>query len=152
MGTKYRLGRGSFRTYEEGIEREWLLTNGIGGLSNMSVIGAQIRMHSGYLTASFHAPADRKLLLANIHDSITIEDKNYDLTCQEYLGMRREGQKYLNSFEQDVIPCYTYQVNDFVMKKTIGMEYGENTVAIEYQLLGGRKKARVTLLPLFNYR
>ena len=152
MSTKYRLGRGSFRTYEEGIEREWLLTNGIGGLGNMSVIGAQTRMHSGYLTASFHAPADRKLLLANIHETIFMEEVGYELTCQEYLGQRKEGQKYLNCFEQDVVPSYTYQIDDFVLKKTIGMEYGENTVAIEYHLQGGQKKTKISLTPLFNYR
>ena len=39
METKYVLGRSHFRTMEEGAEKEWLLTNGIGGLANKTITG-----------------------------------------------------------------------------------------------------------------
>jgi len=152
MQAGYKFGRGSFRTFEEGLEREWLLTNGIGGLANMTITGAQSRMHSCYLTASFHAPSDRKLLLANIHDAIVTGEKEYNLTTQQYTNEKIEGQYFLNSFELDGVPTYTYQVDDIVIKKTIGMEYGYNTTAVEYKLCGGRKPATIFLTPLFNYR
>ena len=47
----YKYGRGDFRTFDEGIEREWLMTNGIGGFANQSIIGANQRIFSGYLIA-----------------------------------------------------------------------------------------------------
>ena len=31
---KYNLGKGDFRNFNEGIEKEWLISNGIGGYAN----------------------------------------------------------------------------------------------------------------------
>jgi len=34
------FGKSSWRTYEQGIQREWLLTNGIGGFASSTIIGS----------------------------------------------------------------------------------------------------------------
>ena len=59
MHTKYTFGKSSWRTLEQGIEREWLLTNGIGGFSGCTIIGDTARIHTGYLVASLNPPVDR---------------------------------------------------------------------------------------------
>lgn len=149
---KYTLGRSHFRTMEEGMEKEWLLTNGIGGLANKTIIGAGHRMHSCYLTVSINPPADRWLILANVWERVKISGKEYDMACQEYMGEKKEGYKYLNRFELDVIPTYYYQVGDFTVKKTISMEYGKNTVVVCYEIENGMEPARLNITPLFNCR
>ena len=35
MNLKYRFGKGNYRNLSEGIEREWLIANGIGGFGKM---------------------------------------------------------------------------------------------------------------------
>lgn len=147
---KYRLGRSHWRTFQEGLEKEWVLTNGIGGVANKTVIGASHRNHSGYLTVSLNPPADRWLVLSNVHESFVVGEKEYDLAAQEYIGWYREGQKYLNHFELDGVPTYTYQVNDIMMKKTIALEYGKNTVVICYEVENGMDEAVLHMTPLFN--
>ncbi|BCN32139.1 amylo-alpha-1,6-glucosidase [Anaeromicropila herbilytica] len=152
MGISYKLGRSNYRNFHEGLEKEWLLTNGIGGFACLSIIGARNRIYSSYLIASLRPPMDRKLILANIYESITIGDKEYDFATQEYNGNIREGQKYLTRFELDIVPTYCYEVEDVKIKKTISMEYGTNSVVVCYEIQNGSSKAKMNLTPLFNYR
>ena len=52
----YHYEKDAFSTFQEGIRREWALTNGIGGYAGSSLIGAHNRTHQGYLIASLHPP------------------------------------------------------------------------------------------------
>ena len=63
-----------------------------------------------------------------------------------------DGYKYLDSFEKDYIPTFTYKVQNVQITKTICMEYGKNTVAIYYKIKNSDKNAILTLAPLLNFR
>lgn len=147
---RYTVGRNAFRTLQEGVEREWLLTNGLGGVSNMSIIGAGNRMHNGYLTVSLNPPADRFTVLSNVWESVHVNGKVYDLASQEYIGEEKQGYRYLNRFVLDILPVYEYQVGDILIKKTISMKYGENTVAVCYEVSNGMDAGEIHITPLFN--
>ena len=82
----YKYGRGDFRTFDEGIEREWLMTNGIGGFANQSIIGANQRIFSGYLIASLNPPIDRYTVFSSTHECLRINGREFDFTSQEYPG------------------------------------------------------------------
>ena len=49
---------------EEGLKKEWLITNGIGGFSSSTVIGANTRKYHGLLIAPLTPPARRFLILS----------------------------------------------------------------------------------------
>ena len=152
MNTKYRLGRNSFRTLEEGMEREWLVTNGIGGFANGSIIGANHRLFSSYLIASFHAPVDRKIIWSGTHEKLMMANqKEADLTAQAHVGETKDGYKYLNNFVLDVVPSYTYQVDDVIVKKTIGMAFGKNVTAVTYEIEAGKTGGQLYVTPLFKF-
>lgn len=146
----YQLGRSAYRTLEQGLEREWLLTNGIGGLSNSTIIGASNRMHNGYLTVSLNPPADRYTILTNIWERIRIGGEEIDLAAQEYMGYPKEGYHYLNRFELDILPSFYYQVQDVTIKKTVSMKYGHNTVVVCYEVENGVEPMELSITPLFN--
>ncbi|HEX3020931.1 MAG TPA: glycogen debranching enzyme N-terminal domain-containing protein, partial [Lachnospiraceae bacterium] len=152
MEVKYQLGRSHFRTYYEGIEKEWLLTNGIGGFANQTVIGANSRIYSGYLVASLKPPVDRMMIFSNTHEAVRLQGQEYDLTAQEYINEFKEGFRYLNRFELDVLPTYTYQVKDLVVKKSVSLEYGKNTSVVCYEIENGMEEAELIVTPLFTYR
>lgn len=152
MSTAYRLGRSNFRTYQEGIEKEWLLTNGIGGFANHTIIDASSRIHSGYLVAALNPPVDRRVILSDVQERININGREYDFASQEYLGEIRKGYEYLNRFELDIVPTYTYQAEDVVIKKTVGLSYGKNTCTVCYEIVNGMNEAKLLLTPLFNGR
>ena len=48
-------------TLEEGLKREWLITNGKGGYASSTIIGANTRKYHGLLVAPSKAPAGRKV-------------------------------------------------------------------------------------------
>ena len=153
MNTKYRLGRSDFRTLKDGMEKEWLVTHGIGGFANGCVAGANHRLFSGYLTASFHPPVDRKVVWSGTHEAVSFpeQQREVDLAAQAYVGEERNGQVYLNSFELDVVPIYIYQVDDMTIRKTIGMSYGRNAAAVTYEIEAGKEGGEFHITPLFKF-
>jgi len=76
---------------EKGTKREWLITNGLGGYSSSTVIGINTRKYHGLLVAPLIPPAMRYLILSKVDESITIQDKKYDLysnMCNNYISER----------------------------------------------------------------
>ena len=60
---------------EEGLTKEWLITNGIGGFASSSVIGANTRKYHGLMVAPLNPPAKRFLILSKVDEAIEIEEK-----------------------------------------------------------------------------
>ena len=48
---------------EKGLEKEWIITNGIGGYSSSTVIGANTRKYHGLLVAPLTPPSRRYVIL-----------------------------------------------------------------------------------------
>lgn len=152
MSRAYVLGRNAWRTIEEGNEREWVIGNGIGGYANHSIPGGGFRMSHGYLIASTKAPVNRVLVFTRTQEEVTIGDRSYDLTSQQYVNWEKNGQRYLTRFKLDTVPQYIYQIEDVQLKKTIALEYGHNTVTVCYEVTGGRERTNLKIVPLFNHR
>lgn len=152
MDTQYNFGKGYFRNISEGNERSWMIGNGIGGYANHTIIGGGATAFHGYLIASFNAPVSRYLVFTRTQEDITIGDRHYDLTSQEYINTSKDGQEHLERFTFDTVPTYNYRVEDVTIKKTIAMEYGHNTVVVCYEIENGTEDAKFNILPLFNYR
>lgn len=137
---------------EQGLQKEWIITNGIGGFASSTIIGCNTRKYHGLLIAPLTPPARRFLILSKIDESIDIEGKKYNLytnMCKDYIS---EGYEFQQSFEKDYIPIFTYQIEDTTIKKLICMEYGKNTVTILYRIKNGNKPSKLTLAPIMNYR
>ncbi len=138
---------------EEGIKKEWIITNGIGGYSSSTVIGMNTRKYHGLLIAPLTPPARRFLILSKLDESIEIEQTKYNFytnMCHNYIS---DGYKYLQSFEKEHIPSFIYQIKDIKITKSICMEYGKNTVCILYHIQNKTKKsAKLTLAPVANFR
>ena len=49
---------------ENGLDKEWIITNGIGGYSSSTIIGANTRKYHGLLVAPLMPPGNRQLILS----------------------------------------------------------------------------------------
>ena len=58
----YHLNKDALTPMSVGVQKEWVLTNGIGGYAGSSVTGAHARKHHGYLIASLHPPVEPLLM------------------------------------------------------------------------------------------
>ena len=95
-----RYGKGFYKEFEDGLEREWVITNGIGGYGGSTIINARARKHHAYLVASLHAPVLRYAVLDKTDEQVKIEDKIYSFAANMRVGgWNDEGQNYLQSFE-----------------------------------------------------
>ena len=137
---------------EEGIKREWIITNGLGGYASSTVIGINTRKYHGLLVAPVTPPARRYLILSKLDESIKIDDKVYPFYSNIGKDYISKGYMYQESFEKEILPKFTYKIEDTVIEKTICMEYGKNTVGVYYKIKNGDKDAVLTLAPVINFR
>ncbi len=146
------FGKGDWRTFEQGIQREWLLTNGMGGFCSSTVIGANTRRYHGLLAASLKAPVKRHLIFSKVDESVVINDTTYDLYTNQTPGHLSKGYHHLQRFVIDPIPTYVYAVEDVLIEKRICMVYGQNKVVIVYDIKSGAKGCKLRIAPLVNFR
>ena len=137
---------------ENGLSKEWIITNGIGGYSSSTIIGANTRKYHGLLIASLTPPARRHVILSKVDESIEIRGRKYGLYTnigKEYIS---KGYEYQEEFEKNYLPAFKYKIGKVEIIKTICMEYGKNLVGIYYKIKNGGCKAKLTLAPIINFR
>ena len=138
---------------ELGLDREWIITNGIGGYSSTSLIGINTRRYHGLLVASIDIPGRRTLILSKLDEALEVDGKKYPFYSNMASNYMTEGFQYLVDFKKDYIPVYTYNVHNIIVKKYICMKYGENTTCVYYRIKNNNsKKATLKLTPILNNR
>lgn len=153
----YHLNKDALTPMSAGVQKEWVLTNGIGGYAGSSVTGAHARKHHGYLIASLHPPVERFVILSKINECLIRSSEKIDFAVEQYLAddgstAYREGIEYLNSFTYDGLVHFTTKAPEFTMAKTLAFEHGKNTISISYDIQNDGESATLVLTPLFNYR
>ena len=68
---------------EKGLNKEWVITNGLGGFASSTIIGANTRRYHGLLIAPLMPPARRTLILSKLDESIEING-NKTGECDPY--------------------------------------------------------------------
>lgn len=137
---------------ENGLNKEWILTNGIGGYSYSTILGCNTRKYHGLLVAPLTPPARRHVILSKLDEAIEIENKEYVLytnMCKNYIA---EGYKNLVRFEREYLPIFSYKVKNIEIKKIVCMEYGKNTVCVYYKIKNGDYNAKFKIAPIVNFR
>ena len=81
---------------ENGLDKEWIITNGIGGYSSSTIIGANTRKYHGLLVAPLIPPGNRQLILSKVDEALEIEGKTYNLYTNVCKNNISDGYKYLN--------------------------------------------------------
>ena len=137
---------------ENGLKKEWLVTNGIGGFASSTIIGANTRKYHGLLVVPIIPPARRRLILSKIDESIIIDKRKYELFTNVGKNYISQGYKYQISFEKSMLPVFQYKVEDVEITKIICMEHFKNTVGVYYKIKNGKKSSKLILTPVMNFR
>ncbi|HJT59335.1 MAG TPA: glycogen debranching enzyme N-terminal domain-containing protein, partial [Ktedonobacteraceae bacterium] len=133
------VGADICRDVQAALNREWFVTNGLGGYAGSSIAGATTRSYHGLLVAALHPPVDRTVLVTKIDEEIELPDGHVlKLGVNEYQDgtIDPQGYNYLERFalEGDVA-CFRYALeNNLRLEKRIWMEYGQNTTYVQYML------------------
>lgn len=147
-----KFTKSNWTTFDEGIKKEWFLSNGIGGFACSTLIGANTRRYHALLVSSLNPPTNRVVALSKLDESITIGKDTYNIYSHQAQAHTMEGFRYLEDVTIDPLPTFCYKVKDTVINKKICMKYGENTVAILYSINNGNYEASIRIAPLVNFR
>jgi predicted glycogen debranching enzyme len=136
-------------------QREWLVTNGIGGFASATVAGSATRRYHGLLIAALMPPAGRTLLIGGLDEIVTVNGNAFSLATHRWTSgaIAPQGYRAIQSFRLDgLIPVWTYLVGDALIEKRIWMRHGENTTFVQYTLLQSVSPVNLELKALVNYR
>src|ERR1700720_134341 len=73
------FGREICGVLEIAEQREWLVTNGIGGFASGTVTGNLTRRYHGLLVAALHPPVGRMQFVAKLDEIVHYDDADYAL-------------------------------------------------------------------------
>lgn len=138
--------------FKDAVNKEWIITNGLGGFASSTIIGANTRKYHGLLVAPLNPPAQRCMLVSKVDESIEIDGVDYKLytnMCRNYIS---EGYKYQISFEKEEVPVFKYLLDGIEIEKSICMEYRKNVSIVLYKIKNSSKKIKLRLTPLLNNR
>src|SRR5216110_3508100 len=138
------------------LNREWIVTNGLGGYASGTVSGAITRRYHGLLIAALPAPLGRVVIWNHVSEFLRFDDDDVvSLGAEERAG----GQLDLKSADclrefrlEDGLPIWTYRVREVVVEKRVLLPHLQNTVHVSYQVMSGGKPPRLELRPAFHFR
>ncbi len=150
---KVTLNRTDWRDFRRGQEKCFLLTNGLGGYTSLTVIGDNARGDHALFMAARKAPNVRVNLLANVKEVLKLENKETELYSQEFVNCTKNaaGYEYLESFSMEALPQWHYRVRGTEVEKTMTVLQGENTMAIRYRVRGAQTGDCLEITPLMKF-
>ncbi len=151
---KIHIGPRSLSDFEKVIQREWIITNGLGGFASSTVLGINTRKYHGLLIAAFNPPVDRRVLLTKLDEAITVNGETYLTGSNEFKGViHPKGYQFLSDFSLDPFPTYKYNTKGVQLQKTVFMPFRKNATVVSYEVFNPHKnKVTIQVSPLVNSR
>jgi predicted glycogen debranching enzyme len=138
------------------LNREWLVTNGLGGYSSGTISGAITRRYHGLLVAALPTPLGRVVMWSHVSEILRFSrNDRVSLGAEERAGglVEPKSAEYLREFRlEDGLPVWVYRVRDLMLEKRVIMPHLQNTVYLSYRLLEGDSNAQLELRPAFHFR
>ncbi|KAB8141325.1 glycogen debranching protein [Chloroflexia bacterium SDU3-3] len=148
------FGRDICGDVAQASEREWLVTNGIGGFAMGTISGELTRRYHGLLIAALHPPLGRTLLAAKLDEMALYADSSYDLSTNRWVGgLGAAGHRLIERFSLDGrIAVWRYALADALLEKRVWMQQDANTTYVRYTLRRGSGPLALRLAALVTHR
>lgn len=144
-----------WQTAQAALQREWLVTNGLGGWASGTVGGANTRRYHGSLVAALHPPVDRQVLVSKLDDWATLDCVRYGLCANEFEGgaIDPQGWTHLSGFAlEDGLPHWTFALGSGTLEKRVFMPYGHNATWTLWTYTSGTGPLNLEISALCNAR
>jgi predicted glycogen debranching enzyme len=137
------------------LDKEWLVTNGLGGYASGTLAGVITRGFHGYLVAALPTPLGRIMMLNDLIERVEIPNGlSVQLSGEERVNtpLKTQGAEYLEEFRlEDGIPVWMFRFGELLMEKRVIMVHRQNTVHVNYRLKNGAG-IKLSLRPSINFR
>jgi predicted glycogen debranching enzyme len=136
------------------LQKQWLLTNGLGGYASGTIAGSVTWRYHGLLIAALPAPLGRMLMFNHLAESIQSDDNVVEIGGAEPQGPDEKlTSEYLTEFRlENGLPFWRFEFNGIIVEKRVLLPYGQNTVHIHYKLLSDQEEVRLELRPSLHFR
>ncbi len=138
------------------IEKEWLVTNGLGGYASGTIAGASTRRYHGLLIAAHPAPLGRVMLLNHLGEQFQLDDRSsysFGLVEQAKRSLEKSGLTIFRNFRLELgLPVWEYDINGHRIEKRVYMPYRQNTVHVNYRLVSGGGPVQLKLRVSVHFR
>jgi predicted glycogen debranching enzyme len=113
----------------ESAEMEWLHTNGAGAYSMSTVAMRHTRRYHGVFIAALSPPVDRLVVVSHAETSVVTSERTYRLAVQQSPhAAPTPGYRFLESFDQDPIPRWTYRLGKNRFQRSLALVRGTNAI------------------------
>lgn len=140
----------------EVLQREWLITNGLGGYASGTISGQVTRRYHGLLVAALPAPLGRVVMFNHLAEFLYLPDGRVVPIGGAEPSQGRSGDDpghYVTEFRlEDQLPVWRLEAAGVVIEKRLLLVHGQNTVHVSYKLLSEHENVRLELRPSFNFR
>lgn len=153
MSRKWVYGKQEWKTYERGQENCYLMTNGLGGFSSMTMTGSVTRNDHAFFMACTKAPNNRYNMVHRLAEKLEAGSREYVISSQLFAdGKMEEGYRYLSEFSYEDTPVWKFHVNGVEVIKEAAMKNGENTAVLSYRIINRtRGEARLSVTPFYQF-
>ena len=140
--------------FEDSLQKEWIVTNGLGGYASSTVLGINTRKYHGVLVAAFNPPRKRRVCVAKLDEELRIGNAFYPVFANEFQsGIYPKGHEFLQEFYLSPFPKYVYNVQNVRFSKTLFMPYGKNATITAYEFFNaGEVDTEVRIFPMVTCR
>ncbi len=134
-------------------QREWLVTNGLGGFASGTVSGVATRRYHGLLVAALAPPRGRHVLVSHLDEWLTLGGARAALSSHAFPGaVHPDGWRRVESFALDPLPVWRLRAGHALLERSVFMVRGENTTVVRYTLLRAPRSALLTVRPFGAFR
>jgi predicted glycogen debranching enzyme len=136
------------------IDREWIVTNGLGGYASGTAAGLVTRRYHGLLVAALPNPLGRTMMLNQLQEDVHVTGgERFRLGVLETPGaLDLAGAQHLEEFRLEMgLPIWRYRIGDTLLEKRIFFAHLQNTVYVSYRLVGPGS-VRLSLRPAVDFR
>ncbi|MFL5272333.1 MAG: amylo-alpha-1,6-glucosidase [Anaeromyxobacteraceae bacterium] len=136
------------------LDREWLVTNALGGYSTGTLAGVCTRRYHGLLVSSLPR-VGRTVMLSQLNDGV--RSRAGELRglggAERSVGLDLHGASDLLEFRLEMgLPVWTYDIAGSTVEKRVLMPHRQNTVQITYRLLDAPSSLVLELQPGVHFR
>jgi predicted glycogen debranching enzyme len=136
------------------LDREWLVTNGLGGYASGTVGGAITNRYHGLLIAAMGAPLGRVVMLTHVLEEVQLPDgPRLRIGGGDPSLERKDHLESLVEFRlEDGLPVWQFAVGEAQLERRVLLPHDQNTVQTTYRMLQGSSSLRLALRPFMHFR
>ncbi|HYN33759.1 MAG TPA: glycogen debranching enzyme N-terminal domain-containing protein, partial [Ilumatobacteraceae bacterium] len=153
--THITFGRQTTGNLDDAAEREWLVTDGLGGFAMGTVAGLRTRRYHGLLVVATEPPIGRRVGLVGLDAVVVVGDRRIELATHEWAtgAISPVGHTLLDRFDLiDGVPRWQWSAGDVTIRMELAMPHGRSGVVTRWTVLSAPGTVTVEVGALCTWR